>query len=1314
MLLPSVTVPGEAGEPGSGILRQGLAREIETFDILAAMPSGATTPQRRVMNAEASTAQNWFVIDAPVSDVEKDAFGHDDIADNLHRMVTEPSSHRRMIGLFGEFGVGKSSIIQLLQAKLKGHKNLRVIRMSAERHEPVGFHRASVYGFAEALVDAGELTASEAEEILEPLRSAQTLTISDAALSPLGRAITTLQQKLKMKRKGFFGLIAGAILAAILVIGLIGWVVGPETWASIQQFVVPIVTGSTFFVPLAWMFSQLSGTDFNFSSLLTPGTNVTQRPRVEAADEHERAFAALAAKAEHRLVVAVDDIDRLSKQQILEALNAIRSFQLTCKRELRPIFIVSIAEKIIRSALSINDGLDDAHAQDFLNRLFTLRQEVPIHESLDLSDYACDALRSQAPALAGHLGTRVDDVVAMLIHDDVADPRHVVRLINAFSSDYRLALARETRDGRRALRENTVTAQPDVLARVVVLKTDFPTFFKAALDDLDLVDSIARASSINDSALAEDALLPFPRDEHPSLYKYLARTAGWVPSDVDLFPFFFLGQNRISLTLGNAEARKLRSALANNQSAELAPLVVAAEASGLEAVELFRELLVSVLRELENPELSNAASAVIQVAATSDTLQDQEIARAVAAAAHNRPEAITDVAGAIALANVATAQDAKTLLAMALEVDGEDAENTLWDARVLVRDTLGEQMFSEWVLARIAAVGSWNDIARWRRADLGDTFAIALLSEALALAAQPGEAAVADEDDLTNVLAVVDQVTERAPVPNLAALRAAIVVGADTYESAVAHATTAAFKLSDQELTDLLRDSRKSEDAVAEDDESLTEVQDGVAALTVRMAAQHAAFGFWENTPTPHSAASIGSSLIAAWIAADTYPVSRAVPVLRTMVEQNAKAHTSLANAVLDAWIRDPAASDADEVPLVDSAEAMTALLPQMENEAAARVKDAWVAALGDEDSRPLVASLASHVLTADTPAEWADEAMAQLVPLFQRTVDFTTDATDATALIVATGRVSEECERELLDALVAVLAYSGVARARALSSIAQIPWSETLSQEVIAAITPHSAEFEDADYWTMFDLFVSRSLMDASYVAPVDTHITEDSPTPAMVARAGTLAGVLTMENGTKLALAAESQPAIDAVADRCAHFTDDAEAIVASLLRQIATELPPAAIRDSFAAALASADEDVYTSAVRLLLADTLDVGGTRDKYLWRFVTVPLPAAVRNEIWAAVEPDLTASVREATYASVVLHATGEDKYLDQLVAKSIESILLHWITEEPNATVASALGSAVSSGAKSRAAARRPAVKKWRLPERKTAASAAAAALK
>ena len=267
---------------------------------------------------------------------------------------------------------------------------------------------------------------------------------------------------------------------------------------------------------------------------------------------------------------------------------------------------------------------------------------------------------------------------------------------------------------------------------------------------------------------------------------------------------------------------------------------------------------------------------------------------------------------------------------------------------------------------------------------------------------------------------------------------------------------------------------------------------------------------------------------------------------------------------------------------------------------------------------------------------------------------------------------------------------------------------------EVIAAVTPYGAEFEDSDYWTMFDLFASRRVLDATFVGPVNIRIKGDDPTPAMIARASTLAGLIAMDNATKLAMSAGSQSAIDAVADRSKSFTGDADAMVASLLRQIAIALPSAIIRDSFAAALASADEDVYAGAVRRLLADALDVGGDREKYVWRFVTVPLSASVRQEIWSAIEPDLTASAREAKFAAVVLHSTVEDKSFDRMVAERIESIMLHWITEEPDAAVAAALASAVRSSSKSSAAARKPSVKKWPLPERKTAASAAASALK
>lgn len=334
--------------------------------------------------------------------------------------------------------------------------------MSAERHEPVGFRRAAVYAFAEALVTSKQVSVKEADEILEPLRSAQSTSISDFAPSPLGRIATQLQEKLRLSRNRFLAYVALTVVGAAVLIGLLSFLIPPDIWKSISSFVIPFVTTGAFFVPFIWLGSSVDIGSVNLGGLLASGARVTQRAKVEAADEQEQAFAALVEKVKNRLVVAVDDIDRLSKEQILAALNAIRSFQLTCKRDKQPIFIVSIDEDIVRSAIEDGNGTSTPDAHEFLNRLFTLRQEVPVHETVDLRDFAKTLLTEPASTLAERVGTKLGDVVMMLIHDDVKDPRHVVRLLNAFSSDCRLAHARELRAGSRSLRDGLVTKNLDV------------------------------------------------------------------------------------------------------------------------------------------------------------------------------------------------------------------------------------------------------------------------------------------------------------------------------------------------------------------------------------------------------------------------------------------------------------------------------------------------------------------------------------------------------------------------------------------------------------------------------------------------------------------------------------------------------------------------------------------------------------------------------------------------------------------------------------------------------------------------------------
>lgn len=105
------------------------------------------------MASSPSVAEHWFLPDQPITDVAHDEFSHADVARNLAEMVreTQPPS---IIGLLGPFGVGKSTVVELLAQQIKGSADLGIVRVSAEPHsEPAGLHRTLIYAVAEALQD---------------------------------------------------------------------------------------------------------------------------------------------------------------------------------------------------------------------------------------------------------------------------------------------------------------------------------------------------------------------------------------------------------------------------------------------------------------------------------------------------------------------------------------------------------------------------------------------------------------------------------------------------------------------------------------------------------------------------------------------------------------------------------------------------------------------------------------------------------------------------------------------------------------------------------------------------------------------------------------------------------------------------------------------------------------------------------------------------------------------------------------------------------------------------------------------------------
>lgn len=613
------------------------------------------------MSSSPVPAEHWFLPDLPITDPRKDEFSHVDVARNLAEMVREKEPPS-IIGLLGPFGVGKSTVVELLAGQIKGSADLDIIRVSAERHsEPAGLHRTLIYAVAEALQGKGLRRPHDLSDILRRVERSHELTSLQLTDVPLLRLV-------KAKRRALLQSLG------LLVGGMALWIIGVViVAAAFQHRHYAAALSSGFAVPLALLLAGLVAVGRLLGGLvvtpiqaaLTPDTLTESRPRAEAADEFERVFSDLVCldtkKAEptKRLIIAIDDVDRLAPERLLETLHAIHSFQRACK-DPRPVFIVSCDEMIVRDAivaarpsLAARQHQLEAAATAYLDRLFLHRQYVVAHPPRDMRGYARDLLADGTHTGAARLGESLNEVIEVLVHDGVTDPRHAIRLLNAFFSDYRLAILRESGVGRRSLRAGEVTGHPRVLARVTVLKVDFPATYAAVLSDTDILiglDKLARREGITkkerhllsrylsprdlektvvvapaaDAAGEPDPVAdeqiddpPEPLEDVSSLLAYLSRTRDWFDDVESLLPFLYISQDEIDRRLGSGEARRIRGMLANGQTDLLTEHIghlvsEDAEAHDTSGISGYIELVDDLLSGLSGIELGNARNAVVK------------------------------------------------------------------------------------------------------------------------------------------------------------------------------------------------------------------------------------------------------------------------------------------------------------------------------------------------------------------------------------------------------------------------------------------------------------------------------------------------------------------------------------------------------------------------------------------------------------------------------------------------------------------------------------------------------------------------------
>ena len=439
------------------------------------------------------------VLDKEIGKAEEDAFGHRHYAKLLRRLIEEPTHEPPFsIGLLGSWGTGKSSIKKIYEKELESdvssedgklRKNrIRTITFNAWRYGgDVDLKRALLRQvFLELGGDEKKLRQELYDQVTEETkkRASATKILKDAS-KQLWMSVLLLLCLLA----GTLGLVWGFV-----------YLVGLEDFSAASVALVAVAA-------TGWLAKHLLDLRVNTSAWYSPITTISLP--TTSAEEYERllveqlkTFKQSNGRECQRLVIFVDDLDRLSAQEMVSGLDAIRTFLEIpispdgAGGELGVVFVISCDEDRVADALNPQRGgrrnpeqpgavLNRVDSRRYLDRLFQFRLEIPQFPNLDMRSFAANKLKD-VETLLGDLeatGVRIEQVVERLIHPGVQSPRNALQILNAFLQSWWIAKEREAeaRGGSEReglLYDGAVTKHPLSLAALCVLQADFPSFFE--------------------------------------------------------------------------------------------------------------------------------------------------------------------------------------------------------------------------------------------------------------------------------------------------------------------------------------------------------------------------------------------------------------------------------------------------------------------------------------------------------------------------------------------------------------------------------------------------------------------------------------------------------------------------------------------------------------------------------------------------------------------------------------------------------------------------------------------------------------------
>lgn len=369
--------------------------------------------------------------DEPLTNKEADRFGYSDIAEKITDIIKNVKPPFT-IGLYGQWGSGKTSICQLVENDLKEIDGFKVFYFDIWKYEKDSFRRQFLIQLDENLKLGLNFKSKLNQDlsILDPTQGEVKID-KKIILNPIGTVLILL-----------------CLVSLLLLIGTFLFQRLNQEWIRLLS---SILFSSTFsgFVLQALV-----------NSIVRVQKTITFY-KTDSAEGFEERFSEVLNKIKNKkLLVIIDNLDRLTSENAISVLSDIKTFLAKDRSCNNTIFLIPCDNKAINDHLhKIYDSNFDA--DEFLRKFFNLTFKIPRLLDLELDDYILEKLKeTKIPEFQENLP--LSFLMMQAFRDN---PREIIQFINSLTTLYLLAK-------HRGLIE--VLNNIQFLAKILVIRQKWP------------------------------------------------------------------------------------------------------------------------------------------------------------------------------------------------------------------------------------------------------------------------------------------------------------------------------------------------------------------------------------------------------------------------------------------------------------------------------------------------------------------------------------------------------------------------------------------------------------------------------------------------------------------------------------------------------------------------------------------------------------------------------------------------------------------------------------------------------------------------